>query len=119
MVTPEQKQGFARRLLGLMAGQGISSQRELAEKASITPDAASRYCTGRSIPRHAQLMNLCKALGCTEEDLLPPAGEPVEPVEFIKTEHEPDGRLLVTMRRRMRKETFAKVMQAVDSDGEG
>jgi transcriptional regulator with XRE-family HTH domain len=62
---------------------------------SITPDAIAKIENGWRRPKTATLARLCKALGCTPEDLLPqPGSAPLAPCPHCggRYGHEPGCR---------------------------
>lgn len=70
--TPKhlRKQDFGRRLYQHMIAKGWR-QSELARQADIKRDSVSTYIRGKTLPTPLNLRKLAKALGVTDEDLLP------------------------------------------------
>lgn len=66
------KQQFGRRLHSLMAKRGFH-QAELARRAGLTKSSISEYIGGRAFPSQQNARRLAKALGVTEEEVLPNA----------------------------------------------
>jgi transcriptional regulator with XRE-family HTH domain len=46
------------------------SQKDLAKRSGLTPQAINRYLKGRQFPRKSFLLQVAEALGCEKEDLL-------------------------------------------------
>jgi len=68
--TVELRQEFARRLLKLLADRQMS-QSDLARATSMSKDAISTYCRGRSLPQPEVLSRICHTLSVDAAELLP------------------------------------------------
>lgn len=64
------RQEFGRRLFQLMTDKDWS-QSELGRQADVGRDAISTYVNGKTFPTPRNLRRLAKALGVSEEELLP------------------------------------------------
>lgn len=56
-------------LLGCMADAGIEDYSELAEKSGLSIPALQKICSGKADPKLSTLLQLCRALNCTLDDL--------------------------------------------------
>ena len=63
-------------LLGCMAEAGMHDYSELAAASGVSIPTLQRICRGAVDPRLSTLLQLCRALGCTLDDL---AGEELKP----------------------------------------
>lgn len=61
---------FAGNLESMIREVGIS-QRELAKESNLYEGTISRYLSGQRLPTVKALVNLCYALNCETNDLLP------------------------------------------------
>jgi transcriptional regulator with XRE-family HTH domain len=67
------------------------TQRDLAEKARLSPEFISRIERGVTSPSLDTLVRLCRALECTPNDLLlPKAGDPIAAFYDRLRGHDPE-----------------------------
>ena len=96
------KETFGQRLARLRKEKGLT-QEEVASRIVISPQAVSKWETGRSLPDAAIMLELCSLLNITVNDLL--SGEVVSMenhdertekllLEMIKEKEKADKRLL-------------------------
>ena len=61
---------FARQLRRLLVNVHKISHKELSLRSGISEDTLTRYTRMRSTPTCENVVRICKALGCTTDDLL-------------------------------------------------
>ena len=60
---------FSRNLRKILEEKEVS-QRELAKRLDITPQAVNDWCQGKSMPRMRKIDQICRCLNVTRSDLL-------------------------------------------------
>jgi transcriptional regulator with XRE-family HTH domain len=119
------KVDFAKRLQQAMTKKGWN-QSELARRATqyleegdIGRDNISHYIRAVSLPRSAQLLALCKALGVQPTDLIPTAPTAAAKAPAAEMKMLPDGNIWVRVNQALPPEPALEVMRLVTTFGVG
>lgn len=96
------------KFIGVKRKEANLTQSELAEKLNITDRAVSKWETGRSMPDSSIMLELCKILGITVNELL--SGEAVSLENYNK---EMEKNLLDAIREKERADKWLLTMETV------
>lgn len=89
------------------------SQSDLARYAGIPRDSISRYLRMASVPNNESYDKLSKAMRVDLRAIATANAEPLEPVDELNIDQQPDGRFRVQMDRTVTFEQLTSILNAL------